>query len=120
MLQPIAYEAWIDSVWTALSIEKSGSRLIVHMKKEKQVVSQVFSNVGSNFSWYGLPLGGKIVQSRFSSLKWLGIQVGLSYSALPVRDYTAFIESGIKISRLYLIVGVSSKQVYTSVKVRLW
>ena len=89
----------------------------MHMKKDKQVLSQVFNNVSNDFIWYGTSSGSFIRTSRFHSpIEWTGIVV----SAQVSRSYDFSIETGIKIKRVSLFAGIDSQKIYGKLSLRLW
>jgi len=118
-VQVVKYEEWMDSIWTAMSLLKENDRVEVHIKKDKQALSQVFNNVDNNFLWYGTPQGGMIRSHRFSNpIHWTGIRIGCRYGF--IQDILPYVSTGIDIKRITLKAELNKEDLQADISLRLF
>jgi len=118
-VQVIKYEQWMDSIWTALSLLKENDRVEVHIKKDKQVLSQVFNNVNDNFLWYGTGTSSMIRSHRFSNpIHWTGIRIGCRYGF--IQDILPYVSTGIDIKRITLKAELNKEDLQADISFHIF
>jgi len=118
-VQVVKYEEWMDSIWTALSLLKENDRVEVHIKKDKQVLSQVFNNVNDNFLWYGTGTSSMIRSHRFSNpFHWTGVTIGVRYGL--AQEVLPYISTGIEIKRIELKTELNKEDLQADISFKIF
>lgn len=110
----------IDSLWKVVRMEKVGGDFMLWVTKGTEFKRRPLKNVPCSFTGYGTRDRFVLDYRRFdfSWIAWNGVNVGakIYYD----REVIPYIETGIKIKRCNLNVGIDKYSVFGDVSFRLW
>lgn len=119
-IQVVKYMPWMDSVWTALSLEYDKKNVNVIMIKDFIVQRKNYQNVPSKWKWYGTKDGDimRYDRIRWDWLGWNKLTIGtrIYYDRMVV----PYLETGIRIKKLNINVGIDKESIYADVSWRIW
>lgn len=117
--QPIKFKPWMDSVYCAYSIKISNGEMEIKGKRGQVSHEYIYDDVPPNVEIYGTEIGFNIIKHRFKNpFGWNGISIGtrIYYDRMVV----PYLETGMRIKKLNVNVGIDKESIYADVSWRIW
>jgi len=110
----------VDSLWKVVRMEKVGTNVMLWATKGKELKRFPYHNVPCSFTGYGTREKFIIDYRRFdfSWIAWNGVSVGAK--VYYDREVIPYIETGLRIKRCNLNVGIDKISCYTELKFRIF
>ena len=118
-IQPVQYKSWMDSIFSAIVLIKSGEEIEMILKRGTVVDRYFVDGVPDNFEFYGTPIGYNLIKKRFKNpFGWNGILIGtrIYYD----RTVIPYLSTGIRIKKFNFSIGVDKLSIYADLSYRIW
>lgn len=118
-IQPVTFKPWMDSIFTAIRIIKSGSNMKAMMKKGTIVHEFIVDNVPDDFEFYGTSIGYNLIKKRFKSpITWDKLTIGIK--GYYDRDIAYYTETRLNIKQFSIALGVDNHSIYIEGSWKIW
>lgn len=115
------YEPWMDNIYSAINFSMENKTLTVWYNKGKDVQWTTIPIMPTKkYTWEGTDDGYNFYQDRFG-WDWLGWnKLTLGTKVYYDRDVNPYVQTGIKIKRLNISIGIDKHSIYGDINWRVW